>query len=111
MTWTRIVCAWVCLTSAVFAQNAPPATPPHSAPVVSEALAGQVMLDRLGFSPGEIDGRAGANLKRALTAFQTAHRLSPTGELDADTWKRLAELSSPAQPLTSYVVSPEDVIG
>ena len=41
-----------------------------AAPALDEqALQTQVMLDRAGFSPGEIDGRMGTSTKRALEAF------------------------------------------
>jgi lipoprotein-anchoring transpeptidase ErfK/SrfK len=41
-----------------------------AAPVLDDqALQTQVMLDRAGFSPGEIDGRMGTSTKRALEAF------------------------------------------
>jgi len=43
---------------------------PASAPVVDQRmLATQVMLDRAGYSPGEIDGSAGTNTERALAAY------------------------------------------
>jgi lipoprotein-anchoring transpeptidase ErfK/SrfK len=41
-----------------------------AAPALDEqALQTQVMLDRAGYSPGEIDGRMGTSTKRALEAF------------------------------------------
>jgi lipoprotein-anchoring transpeptidase ErfK/SrfK len=41
-----------------------------AAPVLDDqALQTQVMLDRAGFSPGEIDGRMGTSTRRALEAF------------------------------------------
>ena len=39
-------------------------------PKGTEALQLQVMLDRAGFSPGPVDGRMGANTKKALALFQ-----------------------------------------
>jgi len=82
-----------------------------SAPILSEALAAQVMLDRLSFSPGEIDGREGANLKRALVAFQTSRKLPVTGALNDDTWKRLQQDSDHVPPLVNYVITDGDVAG
>ena len=80
------------------------------APVVSEILAAQILLDRAGFSPGELDGRAGANLKRALLAFQRAHALPATGQVDEPTWARLSEDATTA-PLVSYTLTEADVAG
>jgi lipoprotein-anchoring transpeptidase ErfK/SrfK len=81
------------------------------APVVSDVLAAQVMLDRAGFSSGEIDGRSGSNTKRAVSAFQQSEGLPVTGMLDAATWQRLSERGGNVQPLTTYVVSEADVAG
>ena len=71
----------------------------QKAPVINEVLATQVALDRSGFSPGEIDGRAGRNLQRALAAFQGSHQLPATGQLDDQTWKQLAAAGGDVAPL------------
>jgi len=42
---------------------------PVEQPVDTQALATQVMLDRAGYSPGEIDARPGTSMERALAAF------------------------------------------
>ena len=89
--------------------TAEPAKP--AAPVVSETLATQIMLDRLGFSPGEIDGRSGPNLKRALLAFQEAHELTASGRLEPATWDALTKRAGPQPPLVTYELVEADVAG
>ena len=86
-------------------------TSPHGAPVVNEVLAAQVALDRSGFSPGEIDGRAGRNLQRAIAAFQGSHQLPATGRIDDQTWKQLAPTGGDVPPLVEYTIADADVAG
>jgi len=84
---------------------------PHSAPVINEVLATQVALDRSGFSPGEIDGRAGRNVQRAVAAFQQSHQLPATGQMDDRTWKELAMAGGDVPPLVEYAITDADVAG
>lgn len=62
----------------------------------AQMLATQVALDRAGFSPGEIDGRAGAKTKLALAAFEAASKTS---------------LNIPSESLTTYTITEQDVAG
>lgn len=52
-------------------------------------LRAEILLDRAHFSPGEIDGRYGDNMAKALAGYQATHRLPVTGRLDAATWQAL----------------------
>ncbi|MCZ4340106.1 L,D-transpeptidase family protein [Sphingomonadaceae bacterium G21617-S1] len=50
-------------------------------------LGAQVLLDRLGFGPGVIDGAKGMSFAKALRGWQEAKGLPVSGELDAATVK------------------------
>jgi lipoprotein-anchoring transpeptidase ErfK/SrfK len=66
----------------------------------------QVVLDRLGFSVGVVDGEASARFARALEAFQESRGLAVTGELDAETRQALGRWSN--IPATRVVTIPAE---
>jgi lipoprotein-anchoring transpeptidase ErfK/SrfK len=80
----------------------------RAAEVDDAVLATQVALDRAWFSVGEIDGRDGANTRRALAAYQRAHDLPPTGTADEAT---RAAFASDAPALVDYTLTDADVAG
>lgn len=79
----------------------------------------QVVLDRLGFGPGVIDGRMGMSTTNAIEGFQEANDLDITGKLDEPTkaalarWDRIPATRVVTIPASwgdaAYTDMPEDV--
>ncbi|MBX7535889.1 L,D-transpeptidase family protein [Qipengyuania sp. GH1] len=65
----------------------------------------QVVLDRVGFGPGVIDGKMGMSTENALNGFQEANDLEVTGQLDEATKTALSDWDS--IPATRVVTIPE----
>jgi len=70
----------------------------------------QVLLDRAHFSPGEIDGVAGENTRKALRVFRAVHGLREVAGLDPKTLRAL-EGKEFVPTLISYTVTEDDVRG
>jgi lipoprotein-anchoring transpeptidase ErfK/SrfK len=69
----------------------------------------QILLDRAGFSPGEIDGVHGDDFAVAVKGYQENHGLKPTGTIDAEMWRLLD--ADAAHLLVTYTITTADVKG
>jgi lipoprotein-anchoring transpeptidase ErfK/SrfK len=114
MLMLRVTALIWAITSAIALAQQPGANRARtdsSTPIISEVLAAQVMLDRSGFSPGEIDGKAGPNFQKALSAFQQSRGLRVSGLLDETTAERLHEDAGDEPAVVTYVLTEVDVAG
>ena len=83
---------------------------PAKAAISPHLIKAQVLLDRARFSPGEIDGKPGTNLDKAIAAFAAAKGLQTPGGLNEQVWQALAATSQDPV-VTEYTLSDEDLRG
>ena len=69
----------------------------------------QVLLDRAGFSPGEIDGRVGHNTLKAIAALQRVRALTVSGPDDPLLYEALA--GEKVEPFVAYTITEQDAAG
>jgi len=84
------------------------ATEPPQLPC-GDYLGFQVLLDKQGFSVGQIDGKPGPNFSHALAAMQAARKSPGSGDADCDAWHALG--GDGASPVVSYTITDADAAG
>jgi len=99
------VLIWSWTPEPLAGQQSPPPKGASAQPVVEL----QVLLDRAGFSPGEIDGRLGANTLAAIAAFQRARGLAASAPEDPALREALG--AGKIDPFTTYTITEQDAAG
>jgi len=100
------------LSSTTAAQENPADRPNPATATQGDMLATQVLLDRAGFSPGEIDGKGGANTQRAIDAYERELRTRVSGAVAAATDPTTIQYTITAEDAATALVNaiPEDMM-
>ncbi len=113
MTFTLKTLSYFVASAAIFlgthtsiAANRPVPSAGSGAPTELEM---QILLDRAGFSSGEIDGKVGKNSREALAAFQAARGIAPGARSRKALLKALD--AGAVQPIVPYTITAEDAAG
>jgi lipoprotein-anchoring transpeptidase ErfK/SrfK len=86
--------------------------PLHEISEGPSVLRAQILLDRVFFSPGIIDGRWGKNTEKAVYWFQYREGLRKTGRVDQPTFDRLAQMAAAGTNLVeARQLTADDVSG
>jgi lipoprotein-anchoring transpeptidase ErfK/SrfK len=96
-------------TDSTRADNAIGSSLPDPKAIDPTLVKAEILLDRANFSPGVIDGKMGENVQNALKAFDRAHGLPVSAELNARTWQALTTDTAPV--LKVYTITPADIAG
>jgi len=89
-------------------QHRAPKRPQAASLPCGDLLGFQVLMDREGFSSGQIDGQSGPNFQHALAAFQAARNIPASGQPDCATWQALNG-DSATEIVAKYEVTKDDV--
>lgn len=93
------------------AVNAEPTADALARSEPAAVLRAQVLLDRAHFSSGVLNGQNSDNLATAVTFFQQANGLAPTGRLDSLTYAALVQRIGPIDGVVRVTLTDADVRG
>jgi lipoprotein-anchoring transpeptidase ErfK/SrfK len=91
--------------------NAPVNVPINGDVSGPSVLRAQIYLDRVHYSVGAIDGRWGRNSAISVWFFQRARGMQATGDLDEQTFQRLAAEAAYAPVVVTHTLTPDDLKG
>ena len=111
MKYPMAAAAALSVAAALSAQPSRPAAQGQPQPAIDRTtMHVQVILDRIGFGPGVIDGKGGESLRLALRGFQEARGLPTTGKIDQPTLRALHQYRS-IRPTVQVRLSPASLGG